>query len=109
MNSFTLYAEDGPLEFTQPGADGVMYCNGEPCFAEGRIVGPHYFVVGHRTLKKAAQQWYLQRSQLVEAYTRDLKSPWPFMQKETIDATSEPAAAQGNGGGGEGPLDARYP
>jgi hypothetical protein len=107
--AFSIPYDAGIALFTQPLADGVMRVNGEICFERGRLSGPQPFVVGHRTLKAAAQRWYMDRSVLVAAYTRDLASPWPFMQKEAYDAPSEPAAAESDGGSSERQVVARHP
>jgi hypothetical protein len=80
--SFVITDESGPLTFTQPRADGVMYCNGEMCCAAGQLAGADPYIVGHRPLRAAAQSWYLTRSQLIVAYQGQAKQPWPFMQKE---------------------------
>lgn len=106
--SFTLHTDQGDFEFTVPSADGIMFCNGEMCFGAGKLSGPHPYVVGHRTIQEAAQWWYGARYKLMQQ-AEAAGQTFTFMQKEPYNAPGEPAATQGDGGGGEGPLDARYP
>jgi hypothetical protein len=85
---FAITLREGALLFTQPKADGIMYCNDETCFEAGQLAGVNPFVVGHRTLKQAAQHWILDRLKLIQAYQHDLAAPWPFMRKEAIGAVN---------------------
>ena len=105
----TLPAEQLELLFTQTDADGILRCNGEVCFAAGRLSGPYPFVVGHRTLRAAAQRWLLDRMLLLKAYRRDHVEPWPFMRKEDYDAPTVGSPEEGNGGGSARQVDARDP
>jgi hypothetical protein len=77
------------LTFTMPSADGVMYVNGEPCYANGRLAGIDRFIIGHRPLRDAAQWWFLERSHLVNSYAQMFGREYPFMEKESDNASQE--------------------
>jgi len=82
VNEFKMTTEQGVFVFTQPDAGGVMYCNDVACSAAGQLAGPHPYRVGHRTLRDAAQKWYLDRVPLIEAYGKMTGQAWPFMKQE---------------------------
>jgi len=97
METFLLTVDE-PLEFTVPAADGVMYCNGVRCYAEGKLEGPHAFVVGHRDLREAAQQWYAERVHLVETRSQSEQRKVLFWEKERSNAASAVAVSAGAAG-----------
>jgi len=98
---------DQPLEFTVPAADGVMYCNGVKCYAQGALAGPHEFRVGHNTLKAAALWWYAERVRNLEASGNSFWDKEPY--HASVSEADEPEAARRDVRGGGGEIDARDP